>query len=134
MTGVQTCALPISALMDLLLHLVSCVEPAGLRQEVLHWLNKEKIIQRLEELIHASQDEDRQSNASQAPCDIVRLGREQGSQLQEAPEPDPLLTVLESQDCMQQLLKNMSDGAQTELRLVSGTQVLLSLLEPRRAG
>ena len=123
-----------SALMDLLLHLVSCVEPAGLRQEVLHWLNKEKIIQRLEELIHASQDEDRQSNASQAPCDIVRLGREQGSQLQEAPEPDPLLTVLESQDCMQQLLKNMSDGAQTELCLVSGTQVLLTLLEPRRAG
>uniref|UniRef100_A0A8C0I2L2 Serine/threonine-protein phosphatase 6 regulatory subunit 2 n=1 Tax=Balaenoptera musculus TaxID=9771 RepID=A0A8C0I2L2_BALMU len=26
-----------SALMDLLLHLVSCVEPTGLRQEVLHW-------------------------------------------------------------------------------------------------
>ncbi|MBW03849.1 Serine/threonine-protein phosphatase 6 regulatory subunit 2, partial [Eschrichtius robustus] len=122
-----------SALMDLLLHLVSCVEPAGLRQEVLHWLNEE-IIQRLEELIHASQDEDRQSNASQALCDIIRLGREQGSQLQEAPEPDPLLTVLESQDCMQQLLKNMSDGAQTELCLVSGTQVLLTLLEPRRAG
>eukprot|EP00069_Balaena_mysticetus_P017962 bmy_11148T0 len=123
-----------SALMDLLLHLVSCVEPAGLWQEVLHWLNEEKIIQRLEELIHVSQDEDRQSNASQALCDIVRLGREQGSQLQEAPEPDPLLTVLESQDCMQQLLKNMSDGAQTELCLVSGTQVLLTLLKPRRAG
>ncbi|KAM9072075.1 serine/threonine-protein phosphatase 6 regulatory subunit 2 isoform 4-T9 [Megaptera novaeangliae] len=123
-----------SALMDLLLRLVSCVEPAGLRQEVLHWLNEEKIIQRLVELIHPSQDEDRQSNASQTLCDIVRLGREQGSQLQEAPEPDPLLTVLESQGCVEQLLRNMFDGAQTELCLVSGTQVLLSLLEPRRAG
>ncbi|XP_077614198.1 serine/threonine-protein phosphatase 6 regulatory subunit 2 isoform X6 [Crocuta crocuta] len=123
-----------SALMDLLLRLVSCVEPAGLRQDVLRWLNEEKIIQRLVELIHPSQDEDRQSNASQTLCDIVRLGREQGTQLQEAPEPDPLLTVLESQDCVEQLLKNMFDGDQTESCLVSGTQVLLTLLETRRAG
>ncbi|XP_020036868.2 serine/threonine-protein phosphatase 6 regulatory subunit 2 isoform X2 [Castor canadensis] len=123
-----------SALMDLLLRLVSCVEPAGLRQEVLHWLNEEKIIQRLVELIHPSQDEDRQSNASQALCDIVRLGRDQGSQLQETLEQDPLLTALESQDCVEQLLKNMFYEDQTESCLVSGTQVLLALLEPRRAG
>nr|XP_014336156.1 PREDICTED: serine/threonine-protein phosphatase 6 regulatory subunit 2 [Bos mutus] len=123
-----------SALMDLLLRLVSCVEPVGLRQEVLRWLNEEKTIQRLVELIHPSQDEDRQSNASQTLCDIIRLGREQGSHLLEAPQPDPLLTVLESQECVEQLLRNMFDGVQTELCLVSGTQVLLTLLEPRRAG
>ncbi|XP_064347392.1 serine/threonine-protein phosphatase 6 regulatory subunit 2 isoform X3 [Camelus dromedarius] len=158
-----------SALMDLLLRLVSCVEPAGLRQEVLHWLSEEQVIQRLVELVHPSQDEDwlvpacthpqggssggdplwqkragwlrchcgeceRQSNASQTLCDIIRLGREQGSQLHEAPEPDPLLTALESQDCVEQLLKNMFDGDHTELCLVSGTQVLLALLETRRAG
>ncbi|XP_023603747.1 serine/threonine-protein phosphatase 6 regulatory subunit 2 isoform X2 [Myotis lucifugus] len=158
-----------SALMDLLLRLVSCVEPAGLRQEVLRWLNEERIIQRLVELIHPREDEDRQSNASQTLCDIVRLGREQGSQLPEALEPDPLLAVLESQvprvqasrgeppqggrggrralsallqavtvcdrqDCVEQLLRNMFDGDQTESCLVSGTQVLLTLLEARRAG
>lgn len=123
-----------SALMDLLLRLVSCVEPVGLRQEVLHWLDEEKIIQRLVELIHPHQDEDRQSNASQALCDIVRLSRDQGSQLQETLEPDPLLIALESQDCVEQLLKNMFDGDQTESCLVSGMQVLLALLEPRRAG
>ncbi|XP_032201675.1 serine/threonine-protein phosphatase 6 regulatory subunit 2 isoform X2 [Mustela erminea] len=123
-----------SALMDLLLRLVSCVEPAGLRRDVLHWLSGEKVIQRLVQLIHPSQDEDRQSNASQTLCDIIRLGREQGSQLQEAPEPDPLLAVLESQDCVERLLKNMFDGDRTESCLVSGTQVLLTLLETRRAG
>ncbi|XP_063099758.1 serine/threonine-protein phosphatase 6 regulatory subunit 2 isoform X4 [Cavia porcellus] len=123
-----------SALMDLLLRLVSCVEPMGLRQEVLHWLNEEKIIQRLVELIHPHQDEDRQSNASQALCDIVRLSRDQSSQLQETLKPDPLLVALESQDCVEQLLKNMFDGDQTESCLVSGMQVLLALLEPRRAG
>ncbi|XP_030104630.1 serine/threonine-protein phosphatase 6 regulatory subunit 2 isoform X11 [Mus musculus] len=123
-----------SALMDLLLRLVSCVEPVGLRQEVLHWLNEEKIIQRIVALIHPHQDEDRQSNASQALCDIIRLGRDQGSQLQETVEPDPLLITLESQDCVEQLLKNMFDGDQTESCLVSGMQVLLALLEPRRVG
>uniref|UniRef100_A0A2K5E220 Serine/threonine-protein phosphatase 6 regulatory subunit 2 n=1 Tax=Aotus nancymaae TaxID=37293 RepID=A0A2K5E220_AOTNA len=74
-----------SALMDLLLRLVSCVEPAGLRQEVLHVSLGVPPI-----------PEGRGSNAAQTLCDIVRLGRDQGSQLQEALEPDPLLTALES--------------------------------------
>ncbi|NWI98325.1 PP6R2 phosphatase, partial [Crypturellus undulatus] len=123
-----------SAMMDLLLRLISCVEPATLRQEVLNWLNEAKIIQRLVELIHSSQDEDRQSNASQTLCDIIRLSRDQSTQLQEAPEPDPLLTALESQECVEQLLKNMFDGEQTENCIVNGTQVLLTLLETRRSG
>ncbi|KAM9228886.1 serine/threonine-protein phosphatase 6 regulatory subunit 2 isoform 2-T3 [Dugong dugon] len=123
-----------SAMMDLLLRLVSYVEPAGLRQEVLRWLNEEKIIERLVGLIHPGQEEDRQSNASQTLCDIVRLGRDQSGQLQETAEPDPLLAVLESQGCVEQLLGNMFDGDQTESCLVHGTQVLLTLLEARRAG
>ncbi|NWW91139.1 PP6R2 phosphatase, partial [Rhynochetos jubatus] len=123
-----------SAMMDLLLRLISCVEPATLRQEVLNWLNEAKIIQRLVELIHSSQDEDRQSNASQTLCDIIRLSRDQSSQLQDMPEPDPLLTALESQECVEQLLRNMFDGEQTENCIVNGTQVLLTLLETRRSG
>lgn len=38
------------------------------------------------------------------------------------------------QDCVEQLLKNMFDGDQMESCLVSGMQVLLALLEPRRVG
>ncbi|XP_074832600.1 serine/threonine-protein phosphatase 6 regulatory subunit 2 isoform X1 [Carettochelys insculpta] len=123
-----------SAMMDLLLRLISCVEPAPLRQEVLSWLNEAKVIQRLVELIHSNQDEDRQSNASQTLCDIIRLSRDQGNQLQEISEPDPLLTALESQECVEQLLKNMFDGDQTENCIVNGTQILLTLLETRRSG
>ncbi|XP_028603052.2 serine/threonine-protein phosphatase 6 regulatory subunit 2 isoform X2 [Podarcis muralis] len=121
-----------SAMMDLLLRLISCVEPAPLRQEVLNWLNEAQIIQRLVELIRPDQDEDRQSNASQTLCDIIRLSRDQSSQFQEVAEPDPLLAALESQECVEQLLKNMFDGEQTESCLVNGTQALLTLLEPRR--
>ncbi|XP_029471450.1 serine/threonine-protein phosphatase 6 regulatory subunit 2 isoform X2 [Rhinatrema bivittatum] len=123
-----------SAMMDLLLRLISCVEPAPLRQEVLNWLNEEKLIQRLVELIHSNQDEDRQSNASQTLCDVIRVSRDQSNQLQEVPEPDPLLTALESQECVEQLLKNMFDGERTENCIVNGTQILLTLLETRRSG
>uniref|UniRef100_A0AAQ4PQZ4 Protein phosphatase 6 regulatory subunit 2 n=1 Tax=Gasterosteus aculeatus aculeatus TaxID=481459 RepID=A0AAQ4PQZ4_GASAC len=123
-----------SAMMDLLLRLISCVEPAPLRQEVLHWLNEEKLVQRLTELIHTGKDEERQSNASQTLCDIIRLSRDQANQMQENMEADPLLAVLESQDSVAGLLKNMFEGERSEASIVNGTQVLLTLLETRRPG
>uniref|UniRef100_A0A8C3GBW4 Protein phosphatase 6, regulatory subunit 2a n=1 Tax=Cyclopterus lumpus TaxID=8103 RepID=A0A8C3GBW4_CYCLU len=121
-----------SAMMDLLLRLISCVEPAPLRQEVLHWLNEEKLVQRLTELIHTGKDEERQSNASQTLCDIIRLSRDQANQMQENMEADPLLAVLESQESVAGLLKNMFEGERSEASIVNGTQVLLTLLEARR--
>ncbi|KAK7892156.1 hypothetical protein WMY93_024119 [Mugilogobius chulae] len=62
------------------------------------WLNEEKLAQRLIELIHPEREDERQSNASQTLCDIIRLSRDQANQLQELSQPDPLLTVLESVD------------------------------------
>ncbi|XP_066579988.1 serine/threonine-protein phosphatase 6 regulatory subunit 2a isoform X2 [Amia ocellicauda] len=123
-----------SAMMDLLLRLISCVEPAPLRQEVLNWLNKERLIQRLIELIQIGKDEEKQSNSSQTLCDIIRLSRDQATQLQDTTEPDPLLTVLESQESVEELLKNMFEGDKSESCIVNGTQVLLTLLETRRPG
>ncbi|KAM6895797.1 serine/threonine-protein phosphatase 6 regulatory subunit 2a [Xenentodon cancila] len=123
-----------SAMMDLLLRLISCVEPAPLRQEVLHWLNEERLVQRLTELIHAGKDEERQSNASQTLCDIIRLSRDQANQMQENGESDPLLAVLEAQESVAWLLKNMFEGEMSEASIVNGTQVLLTLLETRRSG
>uniref|UniRef100_A0A7N9AZK0 Protein phosphatase 6, regulatory subunit 2b n=1 Tax=Mastacembelus armatus TaxID=205130 RepID=A0A7N9AZK0_9TELE len=116
-----------SAMMDVLLRLISCVEPPPLRLETLTWLNDEKLAQRLIELIHPERDEERQSNASQTLCDIIRLSRDQASQLQEFSQPDPLLT-----GCVEQLLQNMFSGARTESCIVNGIQVLLTLLEIRR--
>ncbi|XP_062850477.1 serine/threonine-protein phosphatase 6 regulatory subunit 2a isoform X3 [Trichomycterus rosablanca] len=123
-----------SAMMDLLLRLISCVEPPPLRQEVLNWLNEERLIQRLTELMHTGRDEERQSNASQTLCDIIRLSRDQANQMPEALEPDPLLAVLESEENVAQLLKSMLEGEKTEASVVNGTQVLLTLLESRRSG
>uniref|UniRef100_A0A8C6TJ23 Protein phosphatase 6, regulatory subunit 2a n=1 Tax=Neogobius melanostomus TaxID=47308 RepID=A0A8C6TJ23_9GOBI len=123
-----------SAMMDLLLRLISCVEPASLRHDVLQWLNEEKLVQRLTELIHTGNDDEvQQSNASQTLCDIIRLSRDQAGQMQESSE-DPLLAVLESQESVSELLRNMFEGEKSEASIVNGTQVLLTLLETRRSG
>ncbi|XP_058530133.1 serine/threonine-protein phosphatase 6 regulatory subunit 1 isoform X2 [Ochotona princeps] len=121
-----------SAIMDLLLRLLTCVERPQLRQDVVNWLNEEKIVQRLIEQIHPSKDDNQHSNASQSLCDIIRLSREQMIQGQDGPEPDPLLATLEKQETMEQLLSNMLEGEQNPSVIVSGIQVLLTLLEPRR--
>uniref|UniRef100_G3PHE6 Protein phosphatase 6, regulatory subunit 2b n=1 Tax=Gasterosteus aculeatus aculeatus TaxID=481459 RepID=G3PHE6_GASAC len=121
-----------SAMMDVLLRLISCVEPPLLRLETLIWLNKEKLAQRLIELIHPERDEERQSNASQTLCDIIRLSRDQANQLAEISQPDPLLTVLESQECVEQLLQNMFSAKSTESCIINAIQVILTLLEIRR--
>ncbi|XP_078511165.1 serine/threonine-protein phosphatase 6 regulatory subunit 1 isoform X4 [Lissotriton helveticus] len=121
-----------SAIMDLLLRLLTCVEQAQLRQDVFNWLNEEKIVQRLIEMVHPSKDDNQHSNASQSLCDIIRLSREHSIQMQENPEPDQLLSTLEKQEVIGQLLNNMFDGEANESVLVNGIQVLLTLLEPRR--
>ncbi|XP_032179764.1 serine/threonine-protein phosphatase 6 regulatory subunit 1 isoform X2 [Mustela erminea] len=121
-----------SAIMDLLLRLLTCVERPQLRQDVVNWLNEEKIVQRLIEQIHPLKDDNQHSNASQSLCDIIRLSREQMIQVQDSPEPDQLLATLEKQETIEQLLSNMLEGEQSQSVIVSGIQVLLTLLEPRR--
>ncbi|XP_051512084.1 serine/threonine-protein phosphatase 6 regulatory subunit 2-like isoform X2 [Myxocyprinus asiaticus] len=123
-----------SAMMDLLLRLISSVEPISLRQEVLTWLNEEKLMQRLIALIHPQNEDERQSNASQTLCDIIRLSRDQASLMQETSENDPLLTTLEMQQTVEALLKNMFGGEKNDACIIYGTQVLLALLETRRSG
>ncbi|XP_043848834.1 serine/threonine-protein phosphatase 6 regulatory subunit 1 isoform X2 [Dromiciops gliroides] len=120
-----------SAIMDLLLRLLTCVEQPPLRQEVFHWLNDERIVERLVDMIHPDRDDYQHSNASQSLCDIVRLSREQMLHLQDR-EPDQLLATLEKQETIEQLLSNMFQGAQNESVIVNGIQVILTLLEPRR--
>uniref|UniRef100_UPI00398E8454 serine/threonine-protein phosphatase 6 regulatory subunit 3 isoform X2 n=1 Tax=Pristiophorus japonicus TaxID=55135 RepID=UPI00398E8454 len=121
-----------SALMDLLLRLLTCIEPPQLRQDVLNWLNEEKIIQQLIEMVHPSQDEDRHSNASQSLCEIIRLSRDQMIQMQSSPEPDPLLSTIEKQETLEYLLTNVLDKEKTESAIVNCIQILLTLLETRR--
>ncbi|XP_013888638.1 serine/threonine-protein phosphatase 6 regulatory subunit 3 [Austrofundulus limnaeus] len=121
-----------SAIMDLLLRMLTCIEPQQLRQDVLNWLNEEKVIQRLVDMVQPSQDEDKHSNASQSLCEIIRLSRDQMFQVQGYSEPDPLLSTLEKQETVEQLLANIFEKDKNESAIVSVIQILLTLFETRR--
>ncbi|XP_077423225.1 serine/threonine-protein phosphatase 6 regulatory subunit 3 isoform X4 [Vanacampus margaritifer] len=121
-----------SAIMDLLLRMLTCIEPQLLRQDVLNWLNHENIIQRLVDMVQPSQDEDRHSNASQSLCEIIRLSRDQMFQVQGCPQPDPLLATLEKQTTVEKLLSHIFDKEKKESAIVSVIQILLTLFETRR--
>ncbi|XP_060085794.1 serine/threonine-protein phosphatase 6 regulatory subunit 3-like isoform X2 [Ylistrum balloti] len=123
-----------SAIMDLLLRLLTCVESPEIRRAVIEWLNENQIVEKLVGCFKTSTDEDVHCNAAQSLCDIVRLGREQLSQLQDKPEPDPLLNTVEMEETVSDLLSNMLDTECNESVIVNGLSVIQTLLEFRKQG
>lgn len=123
-----------SAVMDLLLRLITCIESPEIRRAVIEWLNEEKIVEKLVDSIVTATDEDIHCNAAQSLCDIVRLGREQFIQQQDISEPDPLLVTMELEETVARLLANMFESNKNESVLVNGLCVIHTLLEVRRQG
>ncbi|XP_072017770.1 serine/threonine-protein phosphatase 6 regulatory subunit 3-A-like isoform X3 [Amphiura filiformis] len=132
--GVLLNHLGTSAMMDLILRLITCIESPEVRLNLLQWMNENKFIERLADLIDPETTEDKHSNAAQTLCDIIRLTREHMSQLQEIAECDPLLSTLEKEDTVSELLDHMFHGDKCESALVNGISVLLSLLEFKKQG
>lgn len=123
-----------SAIMDLLLRLITSVESPQLRQDLLEWLNNQKLVESLVSLIDPEIDEDRSSNAAQSLCDVIRLSRDHMSQLQENADQDPLLDAVQRRETVSELLDHMLHDAQLhpDVALVNGISVLLTLLEVRK--
>ncbi|XP_052810204.1 serine/threonine-protein phosphatase 6 regulatory subunit 3-like isoform X3 [Mya arenaria] len=124
--GVMLRHIGTSAIMDLLLRLLTCIESPEVKKAMIDWLNKEKIVQRLVTCITPSYDEDIHSNAAQSLTDIIRLGREQIVQLQDHAE---LLNTVEQEENVCQLLENMLTGEKNESVIVNGLSVIQTLLE-----
>ncbi|XP_060570652.1 serine/threonine-protein phosphatase 6 regulatory subunit 3-like isoform X2 [Ruditapes philippinarum] len=124
-----------SAIMDLLLRLLTCIESPEIRRAMIEWLNEQQIVQKLVNCIHKDYDEDIHCNAAQSLCDIIRLGREQVIQLQDRADPDPLLTTVEMEENVSKLLDNMlKDEAKNESVIVNGLSVIQTLLEFKKQG
>lgn len=123
-----------SAVMDLLLRLITSVESPQLRQDLLEWLNNQKLVESLVSLIDPEIDEDRSSNAAQSLCDLIRLSRDHMSQLQENADQDPLLDAVQRRETVSDLLDHMLHDVQLhpDVALVNGISVLLTLLEVRK--
>ncbi|XP_064629583.1 serine/threonine-protein phosphatase 6 regulatory subunit 3-like isoform X2 [Lineus longissimus] len=121
-----------SAIMDLLLRLITCIECPEVRLNVITWLNEQKLVQRLIGLLDSTVQEEKHCNASQAICDMIKLSRERNVQMQDEAEPDPLLETLESPDTISDMLTHMFDHKMNESVLVNGLAILQTLLEFKR--
>ncbi|KAK2171046.1 hypothetical protein NP493_1108g00066, partial [Ridgeia piscesae] len=123
-----------SAIMDLLLRLITCIESPECRNTCITWLNEQQLVQKLVAMIDGSQTEEKHCNASQSLCDIIRLSREQMSLLQEKADADPLLTTIESKETVSELLSHMLDGERIDSVIVNGLSVIQTLLEFKKTG
>ncbi|ELU00356.1 hypothetical protein CAPTEDRAFT_184298 [Capitella teleta] len=123
-----------SAIMDLLLRLITCIEAQETRNACISWLNEQQLVQKLVGMIDISQSEERHCNAAQSLCDIIRLSREQMSQMQERAEYDPLLAAIESRETVTDLLNHMFTEEKSESVIVNGLSVIQTLLEFRKIG
>ncbi|XP_045031447.1 serine/threonine-protein phosphatase 6 regulatory subunit 2-like isoform X3 [Daphnia magna] len=133
-----------SAIMDLVLKLVTCVENKNSRLEIAQWLYSEHFVENLLGLLSEKTETDLHGNAAQLLCDLLRLLRDMHAQnlanemsteqthQGETVEVDPILCALESKAMVDRLLGNMLDSQICESSIVHGITVLLTLLEVRR--
>jgi len=151
-TGLLLTHIGTSAVMDLLLRLITCVEGTENKQNVLTWLNDERLIQRVlalfsppefppgdggggveTELSTSNSVGEQHDNAGQLLVEIIRVSRDaQITATSTERFHNPLLATAESQDMVHLLLGYMLDGPVVESAIVNGVEVLLALLEIRR--
>ncbi|VEN40012.1 unnamed protein product [Callosobruchus maculatus] len=118
-----------SAVMDLILKLMTQVEGMEMRQNILNWLDSQRIMQSLVSLLNPKIDKERHYNVAQLLCDFIRTARDTLRNSTERVDPDPLLNTLESDETVTLLLDNIFEEEKVDSAIVGGIQVLLSLLD-----
>lgn len=119
-----------SAIMDLMLKLMTQVEGVEKRQNILNWLDSQRIIQQLVSLLNPKIEKERHDNVAQLFCDFIRIARDnQRFNSTERVDPDPLLNTLESPDTVGLLLSQIFSGEKCESSIIGGIQVLLAILD-----
>ncbi|XP_011866447.1 PREDICTED: serine/threonine-protein phosphatase 6 regulatory subunit 3 isoform X2 [Vollenhovia emeryi] len=120
-----------SAIMDLVLKLVTQVEGSDMRQNILNWLDSQHLVQRLVKLLAPTSEVAKHANAAQLLCDMVTVARETQRTSTERADPDPILNTLESGETVSLLLETILTTEKVESSIVGGIQVLLVLLGQR---
>ncbi|XP_046844304.1 serine/threonine-protein phosphatase 6 regulatory subunit 3-like isoform X2 [Xenia sp. Carnegie-2017] len=125
-----------SAIMDLVLKFCHNIDMIESRSDVLQWLNNERLIQKLVEIINPRNSPDKIYNSSQCICELIKSSREQMSQLQECALPDPILSTIEDNETLSVLLDRMLHEvhlSSSHDSIVGGINILLTLLEINKA-
>lgn len=118
-----------SAIMDLMLKLFTQVEGVEMKQNILNWLDSQRVIQSLVNLMNASEHKNIHNNVAQLLRDFIRISRENKCNSIKNVDSDPLLKTLESTETVTLLLNNFLTKDKCESAIAGGIQILLSLLD-----
>lgn len=113
-----------SAVMDLLLKIISCEEtPEGQSSQILQWLCVQNLIPALVEKFDPSYDQDVHENAAQALVDIITVSNNVDQSMQ---THSPLIAQLESKEIIEKLFSHILSGSISSLQ--HGLTVVIELL------
>lgn len=128
----------ISAIMELFIKIVTVVEQSEIRMDICNWLVEEKLVEKLIDYLHPSEEDTKHFYAGQLLCELVHIGRESISQFLDADEnsvENPLLLTLENKEVIGSLLTVIFDGVDqpySDSAILNGISVLSSLIEIKR--
>ncbi|XP_014214498.1 serine/threonine-protein phosphatase 6 regulatory subunit 3 [Copidosoma floridanum] len=112
-----------SAIMDLILILLTKIEGDEMRQNVLNWFDDQQFVQRLVKLLSSSSDKKKHANASQLLCDIIKLPH-----IEPEKRPDLMLRTLQSEETIKLLLETILSGEKVESSIVGGVRILINVI------
>ena len=118
-----------SVIMDLLLGIIVSCDSYQLRLELCNWLADIQLVHRLVDLIKPGVPSEKQRNAARVLSEMMRHCYTQLAQSSETLRSDMLLDMLEQDDVVQLLMKNMLSGAELDsVPVLHGIDVLQTML------
>ncbi|XP_014227511.1 serine/threonine-protein phosphatase 6 regulatory subunit 3 [Trichogramma pretiosum] len=116
-----------SAIMDLILILLTKIEGSEMRQNIFTWLDDQNLIQRLIKLLSPTSDPEKHTNASQLLCDIIRHSR-----MEMEKQPTLILQTLQSEETIRLILDTILVEEKVETSIVGGIRVLNNILGQKK--
>eukprot|EP00117_Sycon_ciliatum_P008642 scpid27047/ scgid11254/ Serine/threonine-protein phosphatase 6 regulatory subunit 2; SAPS domain family member 2 len=123
-----------SAIMDLLMGIVSAFQMPEERQEICKWLEEHGIVEKLVDLISGDVGAEKQRNAARTLTELHRHGYEFLSMNYDSITQDDLLEVLESNAVVERLLRNMLASRNVTGPFCHGPEFLCSMLNLQQMG
>ncbi|XP_011502575.1 PREDICTED: serine/threonine-protein phosphatase 6 regulatory subunit 3 [Ceratosolen solmsi marchali] len=102
-----------SAIMDLILVLVTKIESHEISQNISNWLDDQQLIQRLIKLLSPNSDSEKHANASQLLSDIVKSSRLEGENRSYS---------------IYQTIQSILSGEKIESSIIGGIKILINLI------
>ncbi|XP_076040477.1 phosphatase 6 regulatory subunit 1-like protein fmt isoform X10 [Oratosquilla oratoria] len=120
-----------SAIMDLLMKLISSVEEDEIRLNVHKWLGECNLVEHLVEMLAPNKDSEEHASADTLLCEIINNARE--SFTDSSAQRNPLLVSIECEDSVNNLLDLLLHEERNESTVKHVINILLNLLNSKSA-